>query len=92
MKSSDVIATITGRSPGSVTCQNRRQVPAPSTAAASCSEVSMACIPASRVIVVCGIPAQTPTTITAGSAVEKSPSQLMSPSRPTARMASLTGP
>ena len=39
---------------------------------------SMFCSPASRAMVVCGMPAQTPTTITAGRAVLKLPSQLMS--------------
>ena len=85
MKSSDVIARITGRSCGSVTSRTAAQRPAPSTAAASCSSSGMLCSPASSVIVVCGMPAQTPTTMTAGSAVVKSPSQLMLVSRADAR-------
>ena len=69
IKSSVVIATITGRSAGSVTFQNRRQAPAPSTAAASCSSRAIALQPGQQSDVVCGMPTQTPTMITAGSAV-----------------------
>ena len=62
--------------------RNRRQAVAPSTAAASCMSSGIACRPASRAIVVCGMPAQTPTTMTAGSAQEKLESQSMfSPGR-----------
>lgn len=81
-KSSEVMATMTGRSCGSVMFQNRRQRPAPSTSPASYSSLGMPCRPASRTTVVCGMPVQTPTTMIAGSASEKSASQLISvPSR-----------
>ena len=68
MKSSAVIATITGFSCGSVIVRKRCQAVAPSTAAASCSSSWIDCSPASSATVVWGMPAQTPTTITAGSA------------------------
>ena len=83
---------MTGRSDGRVTCQNRRSVDAPSMAAASCNSSGTDCRPASSTIVVCGMPAQTPTTMTAGSAVLKSPSQLVVPSNPNVRMTLFTGP
>src|SRR5438067_10381037 len=66
-----------GRGWGSVTVRNRCQADAPSTAAASCRSSEIDCTPASRATVVCGMPAQTPTRITAGSAHEKSDSQSM---------------
>ncbi len=72
-----VIATITGRSCGNVIVRKRCQALAPSTAAASWSSSWIDCTPASRAIVVCGMPAQTPTRITAGSAHVKSDSQSM---------------
>ena len=68
---------ITGRSCGSVIVQKRCSAVAPSTAAASCRSSRIDCTPASSAIVVCGIPAQTPTRITAGSAHLKSDSQSM---------------
>ena len=77
MKSSAVIAMITGRSCGSVIVRKRCQAVAPSTAAASCSSSRIDCRPASSAMVVCGMPAQTPTTITAGSAQLKLDSQSM---------------
>ncbi len=43
-------------------------------------------------MVVCGIPAQTPTTMTAGRAVVTSPRRLKSPSSPTPLAHSLRGP
>ena len=75
MKSSVVIAMITGRSCGSVIVRKRCHAVAPSTAAASCSSSRIDCTPASSAIVVCGMPAQTPTRITAGSAHVKLDSQ-----------------
>ena len=67
----------TGLIEGQVTFLNRSQVPAPSSAAASCSSCGVFCSPASSATVVCGMPAQTPTTITAGRARVKPPSQSM---------------
>ena len=75
MKSSVVIAMITGFSWGSVIVRKRCQAVAPSTAAASCSSSWIDWSPARSAIVVCGIPAQTPTRITAGSAQVKLESQ-----------------
>ena len=93
MKSSAVIAMITGFSCGTVIVRNRCHVVAPSTAAASCRSSRIDCRPASNAIVVCGIPAQTPTTITAGSAQVKLESQSMfSPGSPVRRRVSLSTP
>ena len=75
MKSSVVIAMITGFSCGRVIVRKRCQVVAPSTAAASCSSSRIDCSPASSATVVWGIPAQTPTRITAGRAQLKLESQ-----------------
>ena len=75
MKSSVVIAMITGRSCGSVIVRNRWKAVAPSTAAASCRSSRIDWSPASSATVVWGIPAQTPTRITAGSAQVKLESQ-----------------
>ena len=63
------MARATGLIAGQVTVRKRRQAPAPSIAAASCSSCGVFCSPASSATVVCGMPAQMPTTITAGSAV-----------------------
>ena len=75
MKSSVVMAMITGLSCGSVIVRKRCQVVAPSTAAASCSSFWIDWSPANSATVVWGMPAQTPTRITAGSAQLKLDSQ-----------------
>ena len=92
MKFSDVIEVMIGRRLGSVTAVKRRHAPAPSMAAASWSSSGICWSPASSVTVVCGMPTHTPTTITAGRAVEKSASQLMSSGRPRAPRNALSGP
>ena len=93
MKSSVVMAMITGISCGTVIVRKRCQVVAPSTAAASCSSSWIDCSPASRATVVCGMPAQTPTRITAGRAQLKLESQsVVSPGRCVRRRISLRIP
>ncbi len=85
-KSREVIVTMIGRSCGSVMLQKRRKDEAPSMWPASYSSLGTFCSPASSTTVVCGMPVQMPTTITAGSAMEKSLSQSMLwSSRPTSR-------
>ena len=67
-----------GRRLGSVTPQNRRHAPG-AVHRGGLVQLGRDLLQAGQQRhVVCGMPTQTPTTITAGSAVEKSPSQLMS--------------
>jgi len=66
------VTRMTDCKPGSVTCKNRCQVLAPSISAASYNSELMACIPAMKFIVQNGVPAQTMTTIKAGTAIRAS--------------------
>ena len=92
MKLSDVIDATIGRSDGRTTLRKRCHAPAPSTAAASTSSSGICWRPARSATVVCGMPTHTPTTITAGRAVLKSPSQLMLLGNPITPRAALSGP
>lgn len=92
MKLRAVIARATGLRAGQVTVRNLRQAPAPSIAAASWSSRGVFWRPASRVTVVWGIPAQMPTTITAGRAVDRPLSQSRPSPRPSVRRVSLRTP
>ena len=87
-----VIDAITGRIAGSDTLKNRRQAPAPSMAAASRCSSGICWSAASSVIVVCGMPTQMPTTMTAGRAVSKVPSQLVVTGVPVIDSTALSGP
>ena len=92
MKFKEVMDAITGRMDGRTMWVKRLSEFAPSTAAASSVSWGICCSPARRVTVVWGIPTHTPTTITAGRAVEKSPSQFTLSGSPSAPSAALRGP
>jgi len=92
MRFSDVMDAMIGRRLGNEILQKRTQALAPSTEAASYSSGAICCSPASRMTVVCGIPTHTPTTITAGNAVLKSPSQLISLGPPKKPSVAFSGP